>query len=104
MPQADTKKVMGILCYLGILIIVPFLMAKDDPHVKFHLKQGAVLFLVELIVWVVSMTMFGWQIWPLLQLVNLAAVVLSIVGIVNVLQGHEKELPLVGSFGKSMPI
>ncbi|OGG53049.1 hypothetical protein A3H16_00990 [Candidatus Kaiserbacteria bacterium RIFCSPLOWO2_12_FULL_53_8] len=90
---------MGVLAYLGILIIIPFLMAKDNPFVKFHIKQGLVLVVVELIVWVLGMYM--WQLWQVLQLVNLATLVLAIIGIVNVVQGKEKELPLVGSLAKN---
>jgi len=99
-PQAkpEQKTLMGILAYLGILVVIPFLMAKDDPFVKFHIKQGLVLVVIELVVWVLGTSM--WQLWMILNLVNLATLVLAIVGIVNVIQGKQKELPLVGSFSK----
>ena len=96
--KPEHKTLMGILAYLGILIIIPFLMAKDDPFVQFHIKQGLVLVVVEVAVWVVGMAM--WQLWMILQIVNLAMIVLSIVGIVNVVQNSQKELPLVGSFAR----
>ena len=89
---------MSVLAYLGILIVIPFIMAKDDPTVKFHIKQGLVLFIIEIAVWAIGTTMFYWQVWQLLQLVNLATLVLAIIGIINVVQGKQKELPLVGSF------
>ena len=105
MPPAgsrlDQHKLLSTLAYLSILIVVPFLMAKDDPTVKFHIKQGLVLVIIELIVWVLGMSMFGWQIWPLLQLINLGTFVLAIIGIVNVVQGNQKELPLVGGLAKN---
>jgi uncharacterized membrane protein len=91
---------MGVLAYLGIFLVIPFLMAKDDPTVKFHLKQGCVLLVIEVALWVLGMTMLGWQLMPLLQLANLGVVVLAVVGIVNALQGKEKELPLVGSYSR----
>ncbi len=99
-PQAKPqhKTLMGVLAYLGILLIIPFLMAKDDPFVKFHLKQGLVLLVIEIIVWILGSSM--WQLWMILNLVQLATLVLSIIGIVNVIQGKQKELPLVGSFSK----
>ena len=103
-PQPDQKKVMGVLAYLGILIIIPFLMAKDDPIVKFHLKQGGVLFVIEFAVWVLGMTMLGWQLWQLLQLINLVMLVYSIIGIVNVIQGKQKELPYIGSYSRYIPL
>ena len=99
-PKPEHKKLMGVLAYLGILLIIPFLMAKDDPMVKFHLKQGAVLLIIEAAVWILGMTLIGWQLWQVLQIVRLATLVLAIIGIVNVVQDKQKELPLVGSFGK----
>ena len=95
----QNKTLMGVLAYLGILIIIPFLTAKDDPFVKFHIKQGLLLVIVEIAVWVIGM--FTWQLWSLLQLLNLATIVLAIFGIVNVVQGQQKELPLIGSFAKN---
>ncbi len=96
-PQ--NKTLMGVLAYLGILIIIPFLMAKDDPFVKFHIKQGLLLVIVEIAVFVLGNAM--WQLWMFLNLANLAALVFSIIGIVNVVQGNQKELPLIGSLSKN---
>ena len=98
----DKKTLMAVLAYLGILVIIPFLMAKDDAFVKYHIKQGLVLVVIELVVYVVGMMM--WALLPILGIINLAVLVLAIIGIVNVVQGNEKELPLVGSFSKHFNI
>ena len=103
-PKADVppKTIMGILAYLGPLVIVSYLTSKDDPFVKFHIKQGLVLLVIEVMVWFLGMI-----IWPLvmiLWIVNLATLILSIVGIINVTQGKEKNLPLVGSYSKYFKI
>src|SRR6185436_11654524 len=90
---------MAILSYIGPLVIVSYLTAKDDPFVKFHIKQGLVLFIIEIAVWVLSGML--WPLWMLLRLINLATLILSIVGIINASQGKEKELPLVGGFSKN---
>ncbi len=95
---------MAILAYLGPLVIIPFLTAKEQPFVKFHIKQGLVLFGIEIIVWIIGgMFMFG-LLWPLIQLVNLGVIILTILGIINVVQKKEAELPLVGGFAKSINI
>jgi uncharacterized membrane protein len=86
---------MGVLSYLGILVIIPLLVAKDDPFVKFHAKQGLVLLGIEIVVWVVFS--FVWVMWLLGNLINLGVLVLAILGIVNAVRGEQKELPLVGS-------
>ena len=97
-----SKTLMGVLAYLGPLVIIPFLVSKDDPFVKFHIKQGLVLFIAELAFWLLSsyFWMIFYQFWMLYQLVNLGVLVLVVMGIINVVQGKEKELPLVGSFAK----
>lgn len=93
---------MAILAYVGLFIIIPYLVAKDDDFVKFHIKQGLVLVVIELIVWFAG-TMI-WGLYPLLMLVNVATLVLSVIGIINVLQDNEKELPLVGQFAKNFTV
>ncbi|OGG65457.1 hypothetical protein A2Z56_00445, partial [Candidatus Kaiserbacteria bacterium RIFCSPHIGHO2_12_45_16] len=88
--------------YLGPLIVIPFLTNKEDPFTKFHIKQGLVLFIAYLILWVFSGFMF--VMWQIMQLINLGLFILSLIGIVNTLQRKEKELPLVGQFGSKINI
>src|SRR5271170_1097011 len=90
------NNMMAVLAYLWILIIIPFLTdAKNDPFVKYHLKQGLALIIFEAIGWVA-----GWFLvfipflgWLIMTLWWLASLVLTIVGIINVVNGAEKELP-----------
>lgn len=91
---------MAILAYLGILVIVPFLTdAKNDPFVKFHIKQGLGLLIIEVISWFVWMVpvlgfMIGWLVW-------LFIMIMIIMGIMNAASGKTKELPLVGMIAKN---
>lgn len=94
--DGDTNLIMSILAYIGPLVIIPFLVAKDNAHVKFHIKQGLVLLVIEVAVWFLGMIL--WILLPLLALVNLATLILSVIGIINVVQGKQKELPLVGKY------
>ena len=100
MDAGHNRTLMAVLAYLGILIIIPFLMAKNDPFVKFHIKQGLVLVIVEVILWVIG-GMFIWQLWGVIQLINLATIVFAIIGIVNVINHKEQELPLIGGLAKN---
>jgi uncharacterized membrane protein len=68
-PKTVTKedinknKTNAILCYLGILIIIPFLNeeAKKSPFVQFHLNQGLVLLIGGVIVGAISwIPIIGW--------------------------------------------
>jgi len=99
--KAGSGNIMAVFAYLWILIIIPFLTdAKNDPFVKYHLKQGLALIIFEAIGWVA-----GWFLvwvpvigWLIMTLWWLASLVLLIIGIMNVLNGHEKELPLIGQY------
>lgn len=97
-------KVMGVLSYLGILVLIPLIGGGNNRFVRFHASQGLTLFVLEVIlgivyrglVWVLPFG-FLWRtaVW-LYRLANLACVVLGIVGIANVLTGKMKQLPLIG--------
>jgi uncharacterized membrane protein len=101
----DTTMIMGILAYLGPLVIVPFLVAKDNNFVRFHVKQGMILFAIEMILYVVTgMMMFNLLfLLPIITIINFACMILSIVGIVYVVQKVEKPLPVIGSLTKHLP-
>ena len=93
---------MAVLSYIGPLVIVSYLVGKDDPFVKFHYKQGFVLFAIEVAVWILSS--LWWPLWPIWSLVNLATFILSIIGIIHASRGKEKSLPFIGGWSKNVPI
>ncbi len=97
--SGNNNTVMGVLAYIGPLVIVPYLTNKNNDFVKFHTKQGLVLFGLEIIIMVLGNMMYLWMLGSLL---NLATLVLSIIGIVNVVQGEKKELPVIGSWASSL--
>lgn len=96
----DTSTVMGVLAYLGPLVIVSFITSKDNPFVKFHIKQGLLLLVIEAAGWVLRMSVgpMLWNIWWLFSLLNLVTLILSIVGIINVLQKKQEGLPVIGGY------
>lgn len=93
---------MGVLAYLGPLVIISYLTAKDDPFVNFHIKQGLVLLVIDIILWFGGM--FGSPLIYITGLLNLVVFILAIIGIVNVVQGQQKELPFVGTFARRFNI
>ncbi len=96
------NKLMALLSYLGPLIIVSYISAKDDPFVKFHIKQGLTLLVLEIVVW--FLMSFLLLLWPIWQLVHFGVIVLAILGIVNAAQGREKMLPVIGKFADKFNI
>ena len=98
--EIDDGKVMGILAYLGILALIPYLAEKNNKFVVFHAKIGMNLFLIEVIGSVaISVLVFTLILAPLAALasmvLSIGTLVLSIIGIVNVCQGEAKELPVI---------
>jgi len=89
---------MAIIAYL--LFFVPLLTgdAKKDSFVKYHTKQGLILFLLAVLI-----TVVGWFIpfyfwWTIRWVLNLGILVLLIIGISNAVGGKEAPLPLIGKF------
>ena len=98
----NNNTIMGILSYLGPLVLIPYLTNKTDEFVKFHTKQGLVLFGIEIVVWLLGSMMYGMMMIG--SILNLITLILTIIGIVNVVQGHKKELPVVGAWANNIKI
>jgi uncharacterized membrane protein len=94
--DASSNKLMGILAYLGILVLIPLFAAKESKFVRFHVNQGLILLICSIVILVVG------RIFPalsiLVKILDVAIVVLTVIGIINVVKGEAKELPLVGKF------
>lgn len=101
-PQAQGgHKNTGMAVVAYILFFIPLLTdAKNDPFVKFHVKQGLVLFIGWVIVWVIGW-FISYLLWPIISLLDLALFVLMIVGIINAVNGKTEPLPVVGKFADS---
>lgn len=89
----NKNKVNAVLCYLGILIIVPFLNeeAKKSPFVKFHLNQGLVVLIGGVVVGFISwIPIVGW-------LIGIAWFVIWLMALIGAAQGQMKRALLVGN-------
>ena len=97
------NRVMGVLSYLGILVLIPLFAARESPFARFHCNQGIVLALAEVILSFAvrifgRLPLVGWIIRLVGGLGGLALFVFATMGIVNAINGKAKELPLVGGF------
>ena len=50
----EGNKLMAVLSYIGILVLVPILAAKDSPFAKYHAAQGLNLLIVDVAWCIVS--------------------------------------------------
>lgn len=97
----------SILSYIGILWLIPLLVEKNDKVVRFHVNQGIVLFIFDIIgsiavgilsaifVFIPVISFLGVVIAPLF---GILCFVLMIIGIVNAANKSEKPLPIIGKF------
>lgn len=94
--DVDQNKIFAVLAYLGILFLVPLLVAKESRFARYHTNQGVVLFIAGMIGGVLSVIPFvGCIIMPL---VIIGVVILMVMGIINAAKGECKPLPLIGQY------
>ena len=92
----EENKILAALSYAWILFLVPLLGKRKSKFAQFHAKQGMVLFILELIgsllMW---FPVFG-------QLLMLAFVVISVIGIIKALNGEWWKIPYIYSWSKKI--
>ena len=93
-------KIFAILSYLSILCIIPLLFKKDNPFVLKHGKQGLILFLGEVAVFIVHIILGQW----ILRLGMFVFGVLSFIGLIAALQGRDADLPIVSKLANSVTL
>lgn len=99
--QKTEKKVniMALISYIGVLCLIPFLSKDEDKFAKFHAKQGLILFFLEVASYfIIFLIPFSGIIIG--NLLGLLWVVLSVIGIVNVINNEEKKLPIIGDLAE----
>jgi len=115
-PEMHTggNKNTGMAVVAYILFFVPLLTdSKNDPYVKYHVKQGLVLLLTGAALWIIEFilsaifttslagALLWWRISNVINLViGLGILALLIIGILNATSGKEKPLPVIGQFAK----
>lgn len=100
-PNILEGKVFAIMAYLSILCIIPLLFKKDNAFVLAHSKQGLVIFVGQVGVFILSiLPIFGW----FLKVGMFVLLVLSFIGIIAVLQGKQIELPVISRIAEQITL
>jgi uncharacterized membrane protein len=108
------ETIAAIFSYLGILVLIPMLaIKKKNDFMNFHIRQGLVLFIAEIIamvaVWILtfilSFALFMWYFATILwTLVWLVFVIVSLIALVKALMGEKWEIPLLSEYSKKLKI
>ena len=90
------SKLLGIMSYVGIFCLLPFIFAPNDQFAKFHGKQGVVLFLFGLVIDLLgSLSNIVW-------ILSVFRFFLMIKGMINVSYGKMEQLPFIGKFAEKL--
>ena len=93
-PKKSESNLYGALSYLWVVSIIMLVMKKDDEFVKFHAKQGIVLFIATWFFWI-----------PILgQILWIIAVLLSLLGFIKALTGEKYKMPVVGDIAEKFNV
>ncbi|MBO7398570.1 MAG: zinc ribbon domain-containing protein [Clostridia bacterium] len=103
----NDNKGLTILAYIGPLVFIPMFVRKNSKFARFHCNQGLILFILEAAAATLSSILSAilWKVAWLSYLLTLpcwavevACVVLSVLGIIAVAKGQYKELPIIGKY------
>ena len=103
-PKASKKEdnvAMAVIAYF--IFFVPLLTdSKDDPFVKFHVKQSIVILITSVIVWVLGMFIpfIGWFI--IAPIGGLIVFILWVIGVMNAIQKKKTPVPIIGQFAEKL--
>ncbi|MBU2561383.1 MAG: DUF4870 domain-containing protein [Nanoarchaeota archaeon] len=96
-----------IFAFLGVFLtiigfIIVLLAKKDNKYAMYYAKQGLVLFIAYVILWIIGIIpILGWIIAILGSILLL---ILWIIGWVYALSGEEKPIPIIGQFADKFNI
>ena len=88
--QITEGKIFAVLSYLSILCIIPLALKKENPFVLDHGKQGLVIFVAQVAVFIITI-IFPW----IFKLGMFVLGILSLVGIIEVLRGRYVKFPII---------
>ena len=94
--DAQENKLLAIVSYIPFLFLIPLFVAKHSAFARYHANQGALITIVWLAGFVIS-SILPWFFGTLFTAVwGLALLACFVIGLLNVLNGQMKPLPLVG--------
>lgn len=93
---SQTDRILAAVSYIWVLWLIGMILGGNNEFVLRHAKQGLVLFIAEILLMALAVIPFlGW----LIGFVGfVAAVIVSLLGIMHAWRGEEWEIPFIGNF------
>ena len=92
----EENKLLAAVSYIWILCLIPLFLRRKSKFAQFHAKQGLILFIAE----VLGFLVFWIPIIGLL--IALGILVLAVMGIYNAILGKYWEMPFLGKYAKKI--
>ena len=105
----EENKVLAAISYLSILVLIPLLVKKDSRFVREHAKQGLVLFIAEIVLWIVDL-IFAWipvlgLIVSILVRIGFVAIgIVSLMGFIYALMGKFWKIPVIYDWAQNLKV
>lgn len=93
-PVSQDEKIYGAISYVSFISVLMLLIKKDSPFVRFHSRQGIVLFIGSLF-WVIPIIGF---------LVAIISYVGMVIGFIKAYHGEQFKLPFVSQLAERIKL
>jgi uncharacterized membrane protein len=100
-PSSSKNTSMAALAY--VIFFIPLLTdAKDDPFVKYHVKQGLLLLILGIALSIVNSILLRIPFigWIISFVLGVGMFALWLMGLMNALNGKQEPVPLVGQYAE----
>lgn len=100
--DAKDEKIFAMLGYLWILCFIPLIYRRNNKFAVFHARQGLIIFIISLIIFVLrAIPMIG----PLIGLLGFISIgLLVITGIIQALLGNYWRIPVIGDYAEKIKL
>lgn len=104
--EIEEGKVLAVIGYLWVLFLLPLLLQRQNRFAQFHGRQGLVLFIFWLLIWVVFFLILSHI--PFVGIAfriigyfgYLAYAILALIGLIKAASGECWRLPVLGVYAE----
>ncbi len=99
---AKDERILSAVGYVFILCLLPLLLKRRSPFAQHHGKQGLVILVVWVLLWIGNIIpVLGQIVW---MIGSVLLIILIILGIINAYNGKMWQLPVFGEYAKKIQL
>ncbi|MCX8094677.1 MAG: hypothetical protein N3D74_00590 [Caldisericia bacterium] len=100
--KEDERRIISAISYIPLLFIIPLVLVKDDQFVHSHAKQGFVLFIFEVVIWVLGkIPLIG---WIFKYIIGVIIFLVALYAFIEALLGKFYKIPIIGDISEEFKI